>query len=134
MMDLYFFSIFSLLLPAVRIYAFTIPVNQSITTNSLHENSTTNYPPTNYECVNKATWFGPSGFSKQLYNDCQDAWDLMDQADFLRHEGYTELEFLSTDATASQPQLEHLKTPRRYTTGRSKVITFIFACLLIRIP
>lgn len=132
-MDLYSFSIFSLLLLAVKIYAFTIPVNQSTTTNSLHENSTTNIPPINYECVNKATWFGTSGFSKQFNADCKQAFDVMDVADFLRYDGYTELEFLSTDATSSQPELDHLQTPRRYTYGRLKAIAFISAYLLIRV-
>ena len=130
-MDLYLFSIFSLLLPAVRIYAFTIPVNQSTTTNSLHENSTTNILPIKYECVNKARWFGSSGFSKQFFDDCQEAWDVMDLADFLRYEEHTPLEFLSTDATPSLPLLKHLQTPRRYTYGRSKAIAFISAYLLI---
>lgn len=119
-MDLFSLSvIFSLLLPAVKISAFTIPVNQSVTTNTLNENSTSDILAINYQCMNQATWFGPSGFSEHFYEDCQNAWDVMDLADFLRYEMHTRLEFLSTGATASLPQLEHLQTPRRYTYGRS---------------
>ena len=118
-------SIFLLLLPAMKISAFTISVNQTVITNSLNESSITDFPPTNYQCVNQATWFGTSGFSKQFYYDCQDAWDLMDQADFLRYDKDTQLEFLSTDATPSRPQLKDLQTPRRYTYGRSKAEAFI---------
>ena len=128
MMDLYYFSgIFLLLLPAVKISAFTISVNHSVTTNSLYENSTTNILPTSYQCVNEATWFSRSGFSKQFYDDCQQAWDVMDLADFLGFDMGTWLEFLSTDATPSLPQLKHLQTPRRYTYGRSKAMAFICA-------
>lgn len=127
MMGLYFFSIFSLLLPVVKISAFTTPVNQSVTTNPLNENSTTNIIPTNYECVNKATWFGTSGFSQHFYDDCQEALDVMDLADFLRYEMHTRLEFLSADATPLFPWLGHLRTPRRYTYGRLKVMAFRFA-------
>ena len=123
-MDLYFFIIFPVLLLAVKTSAFTISVNQSVTTNSLNENSTTNIPPTNYRCVNQATWFGTSGFSKQFYDDCQEAFDVMDQADFLRFDKDTPLEFLSTGAKPSLPQYVHMQTPRRYTYGRSKAMTF----------
>ena len=127
-MDLYYLSgIFLLLLSAVKISAFTISVNQSITTNSLNENATTNILLTNYQCVNEATWFGTSGFSDQFYDDCLEAWDVMDLADFLRFEKDTRLEFLSTDATPSLPQLENIQTPRRYTYGRSKAMAFICA-------
>ena len=127
MMDLYSLSgIFLLLLPAMKISAFTISVNQSVTTNSLNENSTTNIPPTNYQCVNKATWFGPSGFTKTFYDDCQYAWDVMDLADFLRYKKDTQLEFLSTGATPLT-QSKHLQTPRRYTYGRSKAMAFMCA-------
>ena len=126
-MDLYsLFGIFLLLLPAVKISAFTISVNQSVT-NSLNENSTTNIPPTNYQCVNRATWFGAGGFSQQFYDDCQYAWDVMDLADFLRYKKDTRLEFLSTGATPSLPLLEHLQTPRRYTYGTSKAMAFVCA-------
>ena len=128
MMDVYSLSsIFLLLLPAVKISAFTISVNQTVTTNSSNENSTTNILPTNYQCVNEATWFGTSGFSKQFYDDCQKAWDVMDLADFLRFEKDTPLEFLSTDATPSLPPLKYLRTPRRYTYGRSKAMASICA-------
>lgn len=118
MMNLYSLSgIFLLLLPAVKISASTISVNESVATNSLNENSTTNILPTNYQCVNEATWFGTSGFSKQFYDDCQRAWDVMDLADFLRYKKDIWLEFLSTNAKPSLSQLEHLQTPRRYTYG-----------------
>ena len=128
MMNLYSLSsIFLLLLSVVKISAFNISVNQSVTTNSLNGNSTTNILPTNYQCVNEATWFGTFGFSKQFYYDCQEAWDVMDQADFLRFEKDTRLEFLSTDAKPSLPQLEHIQTPRRYTYGRLKAMAFICA-------
>lgn len=129
MMNLYSLSgIFLLLLPAVKISASTISVNESVATNSLNENSTTNILPTNYQCVNEATWFGTSGFSKQFYDDCQRAWDVMDLADFLRYKKDIWLEFLSTNAKPSLSQLEHLQTPRRYTYGRSKAMAFICAC------
>ena len=128
-MDVYSLSgIFLLLLPVVKISAFTISVNQSVTTNSLNENSTTNILPTNYQCVNEATWLGTSGFSRKLYDDCRRAADVMDLADFLRFDKDTPLEFLSTDATPSLPPLQYLKTPRRYTYGRSKAMAFIHAC------
>ena len=128
MMDLYSLpNILLLILSAVKISALTISVNQSVTTNSLNENSTNKILPTNYQCVNEAAWLGTSGFSKQFYFDCQEAWDLMDQADFLRFKKDTWLEFLSTDATPSLPHLEHLQTPRRYTYRRSKAMAFIYA-------
>ena len=127
MMALYLFSILSLMLPAVKVSAFTIPVNQSAITNPLNENATT-IPPTNYKCVNKGTWFGPSGFSQRFYDDCQIAWDDMDQADFLRYDMHTRLEFLSADATSYFPLLGHLRTPRRYTYGRLKIMSYSCIC------
>ncbi len=123
-MYLHFLAItFAILFPAEKISAFTIPVNQSVTTSLLNDNSTSNPLPTNYQCINKATWFGTAGFSRKFYDDCQEAWDVMDLADFLKYKRGTSFEFLSTDATPSFPKLESMRTPRRYTYGRSKQVT-----------
>ena len=123
-MHLYFLTvIFSVLLPAVKISAFTIPVNQSITTNPLNDNSTSNILPTNYQCVKQATWFSKGGFSKGFDDDCEEAWDVMDVSDLLRYDGGTLFEFLSSDATPSSSSLKPMRTPRRYTYGRSNQLT-----------